>query len=130
MTELEAAKELQVRVGELRMYFASSQRRRQPIARQRRPPAVEQKRVAVTSALTQEGEEHVLVVAAQEHGLTAPGISQRHQQIDDPTRVRTAVDVVAEKDDLVVRSRSDGVEDDAQLVDAAMNVAHGEEAAW
>src|SRR5262249_1349883 len=101
---------------------------RQAVAGQRRPAAVPQERLAVTARPAQEGEEHVLVVALQEHA-GRPFVPQPDEPTDDAARRGAAIDVIAEKADGIASPRLEGVEQALHLVHAAVHAADDEGAA-
>src|SRR5258708_37608095 len=92
------------------------------IAPQGRPTAVHQESVPVRTVPAEKGEKHVFVIAAEKHALR-PFVLQLDEALDDRLGRGTAVDVVAETDDRIVRSRRDGIEEAAELVGAAVQVA-------
>src|SRR5262249_23038487 len=96
------------------------------VAAQRGPATVVQERLAVVAAQLEEIEEHVLMVALEKDTRRAVA-PQAEEAIDDALRRRSAVDVVAEKDELIVGSRREMVEKDVEFVDAAVEVPDGEE---
>src|SRR5262249_59395266 len=69
-------------------------------------------------------EHHEVVVAAQGDELS--GIAKPQKVVHDAARVGAAVHVVAQCDDLVVRSRSHRFQQPLEDVGIAMNVANGE----
>ena len=81
----------------------------------------------MATTLPEEGEEHVLVIATQEHRPAAARIAQLDQAIDHVARARPSVHVVTEKHDRVGGGRSDRLEHHRQLVDAPVDVADGDE---
>src|SRR5262245_46286460 len=129
MVELEPAKEVEMVFRQPRTRFFSFQIGSEAVARQRHPSPVEEECLPVPTTLPEEGEEHVLVIATQEHGLAATRISQLDEAIDHVARARSAVDVVTEKHDRVGGSRRDRLEHHRQLVGTTVDVADGDEPA-
>jgi hypothetical protein len=82
--------------------------------------------IAVMSAPGDEVEEHVLVVSLQDDGVDVRVVAKRDELLEDARSVRTAIDVVAEEDDLVSSAEVDRGKKLAQLVRATVDIAYRE----
>jgi hypothetical protein len=81
--------------------------------------------------ILQEIEQRLVVVAPEEAAFDAAAAARRQQDVDDPARVRSAVDIVAKTDQHrplgagEARIGEDGVEQRTQQIAAAVHVADG-----
>src|SRR6266536_3356749 len=68
-------------------------------------------------------EHHEVVVAAQGDEIAA--LAQLQELLDDTARVGTAVDIIAQRDNLIVRSQRDRLQEPLQDVGVTVDVADG-----
>src|SRR5262249_43206298 len=96
------------------------------VALQGRDAAVREEDLAVVAVEPEEGEEHVLVVSAQEDRVGEPP-SELEQELDALPRRRAAVHVAAEEDEASGGAGVDRRQEHLELGGASVDVADAEE---
>jgi phosphopentomutase/2,3-bisphosphoglycerate-independent phosphoglycerate mutase family metalloenzyme/type I phosphodiesterase/nucleotide pyrophosphatase len=93
------------------------------VAPERRRAAVEAPGLAPPPLASEVGQAHVLVIAAQEHGVHVVAPPERQEEIDDGPGLRPSIDVVADERDGVPGAQRQSAEQHVELAGAPVDVA-------